>query len=684
GLDELVVTGERNEQRRRESSVVVNTITPQIFNMTQSVIIGEGLNFSPGLRLENNCQNCGFTQLRMNGLSGPYSQILINSRPIFSGLAGVYGLELIPSNMVDRIEVIRGGGSALYGSNAIAGTVNLILKDPINNTYEFGINSGFNGIGMDNVKAYVQDHSMNFSATAVSPDIKTGLSVFGFVRNRNPFDANNDGFSELSSIENTSIGARAFHRFGHRSKLSADFFNIREDRRGGDRHDYPLHEAFIAEAVNHNITTGALTYDQFFRETDLLSVFLSAQHVDRDSYYGANQSISDYGHTDDLTYTYGAQYRIQLKGAGIIFGAENQSGRLYDKKLGYPDYDNAVIVDGAIVDIPHTANTIVADQFQNITGVFTQVDYTYNRFKTTAGFRYDHYRIFDEQNPDNEVTGNVISPRITLMYDFTDHMQARVSYANGYRAPQIFDEDLHIETSGSRKVLHQNAPGLKQETSYSFMGSLDFNYQFGEVAASLLMEGFYTHLDNPFANEYGDVDENGVVVYTRVNAEEGAVVKGINTELVVIPSTVVSLRYGFTYQRSQYVGVQEFNERNFFRAPNSYGFFTADIKPIDKMTVSATGTYTGKMLVPYFGPTISNPEDGELRESEPFIDLGLKVSYDIKVNGATLQLFVGAKNILNSYQSDFDSGIDRDPGYMYGPNQPRAIYFGLRIGNKLR
>ncbi|HCY00559.1 MAG TPA: TonB-dependent receptor, partial [Bacteroidales bacterium] len=84
GLDEVVVTGDRNELRRRESSVVVNTVTPKTFTMTQSVVLGEGLNYTPGLRMENNCQNCGFTQLRINGLEGPYSQILVNSRPIFS------------------------------------------------------------------------------------------------------------------------------------------------------------------------------------------------------------------------------------------------------------------------------------------------------------------------------------------------------------------------------------------------------------------------------------------------------------------------------------------------------------------------------------------------------------------------------------------------------------------------
>ena len=684
GLDEIVVTGDRNEQRRRESSVVVNTVTPKLFTMTQSVVLSDGLNFSPGLRMENNCQNCGFTQLRMNGLEGPYSQILINSRPIFSGLAGVYGLELIPSNMVDRVEVIRGGGSALYGSNAIAGTVNLILKDPINNSYEFGISGGISGIGMSSSGGIAPDNSMNFSATAVSSEIKTGLAVFGFVRNRSPFDANNDGFSELASIENTSVGARAFHRFGNRSKLTADFFNIREDRRGGDKHDYPLHEAGIAEAVTHNITTGALTFDHFIGDMNLLSVFVSAQNVDRDSYYGAKQSLSDYGITNDLTYIVGAQYKINRDGMGIIFGAENQGGMLKDTKLGYPDYENAVIVDNEIISVPHTENTLVANQRQNITGVFTQVDYSINSLKTTAGVRYDHYRIADAESPSNDIVGNVLSPRVTLMYDFSDMMQARVSYAMGYRAPQIFDEDLHIETSGSRKVIHRNSPDLHQETSHSFMASLDINQNFGEVKSNLLLEGFYTKLNNPFANEYGDIDEDGVIIYTRVNAEEGAVVKGFNSELTVIPAEKVSLRAGFTLQRSMFEEEQEFDERNFLRTPNTYGFFTADWNPTKKLSLSTTGTYTGSMLVPYFGPTIDDPVEGELRTTNPFFDLGLRVGYNLKMNGATMQVFAGVKNVFNSYQSDFDSGIERDPGYMYGPNQPRMIYFGLRIGNRLR
>lgn len=88
------------------------------------------------------------------------------------------------------------------------------------------------------------------------------------------------------------------------------------------------------------------------------------------------------------------------------------------------------------------------------------------------------------------------------------------------------------------------------------------------------------------------------------------------------------------------------------------------------------------MLVPYFGP-YTDPVAGELRESDPFFDLGFKIQYNFHLNGSVLQVFSGMKNIFNSYQDDFDSGVNRDPSYVYGPASPRSIYFGIRMGNNL-
>ncbi|MFW5793807.1 MAG: TonB-dependent receptor [Bacteroidota bacterium] len=684
GLEEIVVTGDRNSTNRIESSTIVNTITPKLFATTQSLTLSDGLNFISGLRMENNCQNCGFSQLRINGMEGPYSQVLINSRPIFSGLAGVYGLELIPSSMIERVEIVRGGGSALYGSNAIAGTINLILKDPINNSYEFGINNGYTGIGPDNSGSPAQDYSVNFNASLVSSDNKTGMALYGFYRDREPFDANNDSFSEIASLKNTTIGTRLYHRFGTRNKLIADFFSIKEDRRGGDRFDYPLHEANIAEAVNHDITTGALTYEQFFREYDMFSIFVSGQRVNRDSYYGAEKSLKDYGNTHDFSYTLGTQYNAKLGISNLILGIENDGAWLKDKKLGYADIDNAIIENDTIVSIPHSDNVIVADQTTNTIGTFAQYEINWNKFKVSAGARFDHYKVEDKEQSGSDKSGNVLSPRLTFKYDIKEYLQARVSYSQGYRAPQIFDEDLHIETSGSRRVVHENSPDLTQETSHSYMASLDFNKKLGKINVGLLLEGFYTQLNNPFANEYSEPDEDGTAVYTRINAEAGAKVQGVNIELNVMPNDKFTLNAGFTVQDSRYEQAHEFNEKRFFRTPQDYGFLTLDWKLSKNWGISSTGNYTGKMLVPYFGLQIPNPDKGELRQTERFFDLGFKVRYSIKLNGASLQLFAGIKNILNSYQSDFDSGINRDPGYNYGPMNPRTVSFGLKIGNFLK
>ena len=677
GLEEVVVTGDRNEKNRRESSVIVNTISPQLMATIQSQTLSDGLNFSPGLRMENNCQNCGFSQVRMNGMEGPYSQILINGRAIFSGLAGVYGLELIPSNMIERIEVIRGGGSALYGSNAIAGTINLILKDPVTNSYEFGSSAGLIGTGIENGGNPAEDYSVNFNTSLISADNKTGMSMYGFYRDRQPFDANDDSFSEITKLQNTTVGSRLFHRFAFRSKVALDFFNIKEKRRGGDGFDQPLHESGITEAVDHNITTGAITYEQFFRDYDLWSVFVSGQNVQRDSYYGADYSLKDYGKTKDFTYTFGTQYNAHFTNSDLVLGFENRTASLSDKKLGYPDYENATIVDGKIIEIPHNEGCVVADQSSQTTGIFAQYEQKFQKLNVSAGGRLDHYRIEDNENNSEKKTGTVFSPRLTLKYDLSDSFQSRLSFAQGYRAPQIFDEDLHIETSGSRKVVHENDPGLKQETSYSYMASIDYNKQIGKVSFGLLLEGFYTRLHDAFANEYGIPDDEGTVIYTRINAENGARGQGINIEFNMVPSREFYLKSGFTIQSSKYREVQEFNETAFFRTPNQYGYFAADWDFTTNFCLSATGNYTGRMLVPHFGIT------DELIKSDPFFDFGMKISYQQKLNGASIQFYSGMKNIFNSYQKDFDFGINRDPGYIYGPGTPRMIYFGIKIGNML-
>lgn len=684
-MEEVVVTGDRTGTPRKKSSVIVNSLKPKLFETTQSKTLSEGLTFTPGIRVENSCQNCGFTQVRMNGMEGPYSQILINSRPIFSGLAGVYGLELIPSNMIERVEVIRGGGSALYGSSAIAGTINIILKDPINNSYDFGINGSSTGIGMKTPAEPASDYSAHFNTSIVSDDNRSGMALYGFYRERQPFDANGDHFSEITALRNITAGTRLFHRFGARQKLTADFFHISEKRRGGDKHEALPHMAGIAEALTHNITTGALTYDRFFRQKDKLSLYVSGQRVERDSYYGANQSLSDYGKTEDFSFSLGAQYNASLGESNVILGIENKGAWLEDRKMGYPDVENAEInFADSTVSIPYAEDRTIADQATNTLGMYAQYKYEWEKLKISAGLRFDHYQVTDRKEGGGGVSGNVLSPRLTLKYDIRESLQARISYSQGYRAPQIYDEDLHIETSGARRVIHRNAEDLVQETSHSYMASLDYNGQLGNTYVGLLVEGFYTQLKDAFVNNFGSPNENGTVVYTRINADKGAVVQGLNIEMNLVPASDVSFTGGFTMQTSDYQAPHAFNKEAFFRTPDNYGYMTMDWNPTEKLGISSSATYTGQMLVPYFGNDLTNPEKGTLRQSPRFFDMGLKLTYQMGINEETnMELSAGIKNMFNAYQSDFDRGIDRDPGYIYGPSNPRTIYFGIKVGNML-
>lgn len=683
GLEEVVITADRDEMKRVESPSIVNTLSPGLFESTQSVTLSQSLNFTPGLRVENNCQNCGFSQVRMNGMEGPYSQILINSRPIFSGLARIYGLELIPSNMIERIEVVRGGGSALYGGNAIAGTINIILKEPESDSYEVVINTGLTGVSVEGSEKAAPDYSADFNTSLVSADNKTGFALYGFSRERSSFDANNDNFSEIPKMNNLTFGSRIFHRFGIRGKMDMDFFNIMEEREGGNKLDFPLHERDIAESVKHDLKTGSVTFEQYFRSYDLLSVFLSVQQIDRDSYYGANRSLKDYGKTKNLTCNLGILYKAVFENSTVMASAERTSDYLVDKKLGYPDYSSAVLMNDSVISVPHTENILVADQSSVTSGCFVQYEIKLSRLRIGLGGRYDHYKISDNTDEGNANEGNVFSPRVNIMYKVVESLQARISYSQGYRAPQIFDEDLHTETSGSRRVHHINDPALRQETSHSAMVSLDFNKLIGTVNTGFLIEGFFTRLSNPFVNQIGMADENGDVFYTRSNASNGATVKGINMEMKIKTLENFSFVSGFTFQTSNYDAIQQFDHNSFFRTPGNYGFFAADWDFAKSMCLSATGTYTGKMLVPYFGPQ-TDSDAGELRESNPFLDLGTRLSYNIKLNGAGIQLYVGLKNIFNSYQSDFDTGINRDPGYIYGPVSPRTVYLGIKFGNLLK
>ncbi|MGO3182449.1 MAG: TonB-dependent receptor [Aequorivita sp.] len=682
GLDQVVVSATRNRISKKDAPVIVNVLTSKLFRATQSISLADGLNYQPGVRVETNCQNCGFTQVRLNGLDGQYTQVLVNSRPVFSALNGVYGLEQIPVSIIDRVEVVRSGGSALFGSNAIAGTVNVITKEPVNNSWDVSSYLGF-------IDGKTPDRSVNMNASIVNEALTSGITVYGMYRNRESYDANDDGFSEITELKNNSLGTKAFLKPNDNSRIGIDFTAIREFRRGGDRLDLAPQFTDVTEQLDHNTIFTGIDYSLFNdARTNDLSVYVSVQNTDRGSYYGglgggrtqADSIVANnaFGTTKDMAVVAGARFTHSFKNNDVLTtGMEYQMNDTDDIIKGY--------------------NRLI-DQKVNNYGLYGQYEWKPSeRFTALIGARLDHvdvdgYYTIEDIERYSEVNETVLSPRLTILYNISEALQFRGGYARGFRAPQAFNEDLHIASVGGEQSFVILSDDLESEFSNAYTASLNFTKDFNLTQTNLLVEGFYTTLKNPFTIvSTGTSLPNGSILEESRNGE-GAYVAGTNIEVSVSPNPSLFFQAGVTLQKSMYkedqvlfesdgsiVGEGDVIINEFPRSPNVYGFLNTNWEFIEDIRLDVTGSYTGSMMVPH---AISDSGYLELVDTDPFFDMTTKLTYHFDpIENFHMEISGGVQNVFNSYQDDFDSGAGRDSTFIYGPNRPRTFFVGLKFGD---
>ncbi|MCG8458659.1 MAG: TonB-dependent receptor, partial [Holophagales bacterium] len=231
--EEMVVTGTRTAKRLADSPVHVQLITRDTIDASAARTLADAIELTPGVRIEQNCQNCNFSQVRMLGLEGPYSQILVDGQPTVSSLALVYGIEQFPARLIENVEAVEGGGAAIYGAGAVGGVINLIPHAPFDThtTLE--------------VRAVETGGEAGHSATALadwSPrGRRTGVSILGQVDSVDPVDIDGDGFTEVTSRELTTFAGRAEHYLlGDRARIHAEANWTEASRRGGDLERFAL------------------------------------------------------------------------------------------------------------------------------------------------------------------------------------------------------------------------------------------------------------------------------------------------------------------------------------------------------------------------------------------------------------------------------------------------------------
>ena len=661
-IDDIVVTGTKTSKRQTESPVIVNVVNSTTIENVQACNLSEGLKFQPGLRVETDCQTCNYTQLRMNGLAGSYSQILINGRPIFSPLTGLYGLEQLPANMIDRIEVVRGGGSSLYGSSAIGGTVNVMTKIPRTNSYSVDLLH-------QNINGQTNDRMVNGNATIVSPKKNAGISLLTSFRDRDFYDANDDQFSEIPLLQNRTLGANMYLMPAENQKIELSISNIHEYRFGGEMNtDIPAHLTQQSEERTHNVWMVNTDYQiNFNDENTSIITYAAYQQTDRQHYTGIipDEGTSElvaflanppYGTSDVTTINTGAQLDHRL--TNFVLGPNKLTiGTEY-------------VFDHIIDDIP--AYNYLIDQATKNLGAFIQSDWQLASDLTLlTGVRMDHHNLTDKIR---------WSPRMSVLYRHRENTQLRFSYGTGFRAPQAFDTDLHIAFAGGGISRVQLSPDLAQETSQSLSASINYDQAMPRWVAGFTFEAFYNRLNDAFFLQPIGEDAFGEV-FEKQNGD-GATVKGLTLELRANYDRKVQLEGGFNLQNSlfdspvQYIdGLQGLRE--FVRTPNDYGYAILSITPHKQWSTTINYVYTGTMKVPHFAGAPNQTVD-EIITSPTFSDMSIKTSYTLPLK-SNISIYGGIKNIFNAYQDDFDIGKNRDSNYVYGPGQPRAFYVGVRI-----
>jgi outer membrane receptor for ferrienterochelin and colicins len=638
--DTVVVTGSGTESLVEEAPVQTELITPKVVDRQVKTTLAEAFEATiPGVRVEMNCQNCGFMQLRMNGLEGPYTQILEDGLPSYSGVTGVYGLEQIPAGFLDQIEVVKGGNSALYGPGAVAGVVNLIRREPQNDHFRLDLLTGWHHGRPE------QQIGGAAELTGMPGDFSGDFYYRGI--NRVPIDRDGDGFSDIGKRRLNAGGFGLFRHFlNGTARLSVTGAVSDEFRRGGDQFDKPPEETWITEQIASRRYSSAVGWNHTLTPKTYYNLRASTVYYVRHTYYGAGMDPNAYGNTRNPLSVGDAQFGHQA-GKHTLLGG-------YQTSWEY------------VKDIAPAYGRTLGGTFRN-NGIYLQDEWRASeRLSLIGGARFDK---------SNQVDHWIMSPRVGTKYGISHNLVWRATLSTGFRAPAVFDEDLHVAQVGGEGFLLQNSPGLKEEKSVSFGTGLQYLGTVGNRRYQTGFDFFYTDLRGAFTLVEKKIPGQDFRQLLRINGA-GAHVAGVSFDGNIQICARLALRGGFTFQDARWSQPEaQFGVRDFFRTPHSYGFFGFDWNLPGKVQVTGTMDYTGSMRVPHYAGYI---HEDRLETSPRFAVLNGVISRTFPIRDAsTLRLYFNMQNIGDSYQRDLDRGPKRDASYVYGPFEMRRAVIGL-------
>ena len=652
-LGDFVVSGTMKEVSKADSPVPVEVYSGEFFKANPTPSIFESLQNVNGVRPQLNCNVCNTGDIHINGLEGPYTMILIDGMPIVSGLSTVYGLTGIPQSLIERVEIVKGPASTLYGSEAVGGLINIITKNPSKSPIFSTDIMGNSWLGINT------DLGVKFKVGKVAESI-LGLNYFNY---SNPIDNNNDNFTDVTLQDRISI----FNKWNFKRKSGKRFTiagrYVYEDRWGGEMNwtpDFRGGDSLYGESI---WTSRWEAFGQY-EITDNLNFQFSANSHNQNSVYGDVVYIA--------TQNIGFSQLTWNKEIG------NRNDLLVGASYRYTFYDDNT---PATATFDTTNSPINNPSVSSLPGIFIQDEIKLNENnKFLLGLRYDY----------NSLHGNIFSPRINYKWSSENKRNIlRVSAGNGYRVANVFTED-HAALTGSRKV--EFASALMPETSWN--GNINFvKTMFIKKKHVLILDGtvFYTYFNNRIIADY-DTDPNKIIYDNLI---EHAVSQGVslNADLTldngfnvvagVTLMDVYSVEEGVEYD-------QVLTEKVSANWKMGYYFKKWNLK------LDYTGNLYGPMRLPILGDL-----DDRLEYSPWWSLQNIQLTKRFKA----WELYGGVKNLLNytppanSIARAFDpfdrevtfdvngnavatannpNALTFDPSYVFAPNQGIRGFLGFR------
>ncbi|MBT4812816.1 MAG: TonB-dependent receptor [Cryomorphaceae bacterium] len=645
-LDEIVISGTLKPVSKLNSPVAVEVYSQSFFKANPSPSIFESLESINGIRPQLNCNVCNTGDIHINGQEGSYTMVLIDGLPIVSGLSTVYGLSGIPQSLIERVEIVKGPASTLYGSEAIGGVINLITKLPENSS-KLSVDSFLSDWGELNT-----DIGYKYSLSKRTTGL-LGINYFNF---SNPIDNNNDGFTDLTIQDRISI----FNKFTYGDKLSFATRFVYEDRWGGQLNWEPKYRGGDTVYGENIYTTRFEAFGNYTFNKNLSFQFSYNNHTHNSAYgttiFNANQTIG-FGQLI---------WNKSIKNNDLLFGLAYR----------YTYYDD---------DTTATFNEILNSNQEDIyhmPGLFIQDEIKINESNTLLlGIRFDH----------NSLHGNIFTPRINYKlsnYDQTSIL--RLSFGTGYRVAQVFTED-HAALTGARDVVFLN--DLEPEKSWN----TNLNY----VKKVYLKEGaiidfdisiFKTLFSNKIIPDY-DTNPNKIIYD---NLKGRSISQGVSLNINSLLENGIRFNLGATYIDSY---IKEDGVKTVpYLTEKFQGVWKFEKKWNDKNLIfDLTGTTIGPLRLPTLSRLDPRPD-----YSSTFSIVNIQLT---KILKNTFEIYGGVKNIFdftppkNSIARSFDpfdkqvvfdnSGnaiqnennpyaLTFDPSYVFASNQGFRFFFGLR------